>query len=66
MEVAMEDIVHIRLLFVAGLLGMAGVMALLASAAARFGEWLRARAGRARPSVVIRQTGKDIPMRGTR
>jgi hypothetical protein len=66
MEVAMEDIVQIKLLFVAGVLGMAGVMALLATAVVRLGEWLRARAGRPRPSVVVRQTGKNIPARGTR
>jgi hypothetical protein len=66
MEVAMEDIVQIKLLFVAGVLGMAGVMALLATAVVRLGEWLRARAGRPRSSVVVRQTGKNIPARGTR
>jgi archaellum component FlaG (FlaF/FlaG flagellin family) len=66
MEVAMEDIVQIRLLFVAGLLVMAGVMALLASATVRLGEWLRARAGRTRPPMMARQSGKNIPARGTR
>ncbi|HEX9747803.1 MAG TPA: hypothetical protein VGB86_05290 [Methylomirabilota bacterium] len=62
----MEDIVHIRLLFVAGLLVMSGVMALLALATLRLGDWLRARAGRTRPAMGARQTAKDIPMRGTR
>jgi len=66
MEVAMEDIVHIRLLFVAGLLVMSAGMALLAFATARLGDWLRARAGRTRPAMGARQTAKDIPMRGTR
>jgi hypothetical protein len=66
MEVAMEDIVQIRLLFVVGLLVMSGVMALLAFAAVRLGDWLRARAGRPRASVDARPTGKNIPMRGTR
>lgn len=62
----MEDIVHIRLLFVAGLLVMAGVMALLAFAAARLGDWLRARGRRTRPSMGARQTVTDIPVKGTR
>jgi len=66
MEVAMEDIVQIRLVFVVGLLVMAGVMALLVSATVRLGDWLRARAGRTRPSMGARQTVKDIPMRGAR
>jgi hypothetical protein len=66
MEVAMEDIVQIRLLFVVGLLVMFGVMALLAFATVWLGDWLRARAGRPRPSVGARPTGKGIPMRGTR
>lgn len=62
----MEDIVQIRLLFVVGLLVMAGVMALLASATVRLGDWLRVRAARTRPSMGARQTVKNIPMRGTR
>ena len=62
----MEDIVHIRLLFVAGLLVMSVGMALLAFAPARLGDRLRARAGRPRPAMGARQTAKDIPMRGTR
>jgi hypothetical protein len=66
MEVAMEDIVQIRIGFVVGLLVMAGVLALLASATVRLGDWLRARAGRTRPSMGARQTVKDIPMRGAR
>jgi archaellum component FlaG (FlaF/FlaG flagellin family) len=66
MEVAMEDIVQIRLLFVVGLLVASGVMALLASATVRLGDRLRVRARRTRPSMGARQTVKDIPMRGTR
>jgi hypothetical protein len=48
------------------LLVMFGVMALLAFATAWLGDRLRARAGRPRPSVGARPTGKGIPMRGTR
>jgi len=66
MEVAMEDIVQIRIVFVAGLLVMAGVLALLAFATVRLGDWLRVRAGRTRPCMAARHPGKDIPMRGTR
>jgi archaellum component FlaG (FlaF/FlaG flagellin family) len=66
MEVAMEDIVQIRIVFVVGLLVMSGVLALLAFATVRLGDWLRARAGRTRPSMGARQTVKNIPMRGTR
>lgn len=62
----MEDIVHIRLLFVVGLLVMAGVIALLASAIASLGDSLRARGARPRPPMVTRQTVKDIPVRGAR
>lgn len=62
----MEDIVQIRIVFVVGLLVMAGVLALLAFATVRLGDWLRARAERTRPSMAARQTVKDIPMRGTR
>jgi len=62
----MEDIVQIRIVFVAGLLVMAGVLALLAFATVRLGEWLRARAGRTRPYRAARHTVKDFPMRGTR
>lgn len=62
----MEDIVQIRLLFVAGLLVMAGVMVLLAYAIAGAGDWLRACAGRARPAGVTRRTVKSVPARGTR
>ncbi len=60
----MEDIVQIRIVFVVGLLMMAGVLALLASAVVWLGEWLRARAGRARP--VVRRAGQNLPARGTR
>lgn len=62
----MEDIVQIRIVFVVGLLVMAGVLALLAFATVRLGDWLRARAGRMRPYIAARHTMKDIPMRGTR
>ncbi len=62
----MEDIVQIRIVFVVGLLVMAGVLALLAFATVRLGDWLRARAGRPRPYMAARHTVKDIPMRGTR
>ena len=60
----MEDIVQIRIVFVVGLLVMAGVLALLAFATVRLGDWLRARAGRTRPSMGARQTVKN--MRGAR
>jgi hypothetical protein len=62
MEVAMEDIVHLRLLFVAGLLVMSGVMAMLAVAIAWLGDWLRARSAGVRPRYRV----KDIPVGGTR
>ncbi len=62
----MEDIVQIKLLFVAALLVMSGIVALLAYAVARLGEWLRARAGRARRPAVTRRPVKNIPVRGTR
>lgn len=62
----MEDIVHIRLLFVAGLVVMSGVVTLLAYALARLGDRLRARIERARPSTVTRATVKEIAVRGTR
>lgn len=62
----MEDIVQIRLLFVAGLLVMSVMAGLLAYAGARAGDWLRARAGRARPAGVTRRTVKNVPVRGTR
>ncbi len=60
----MEDIVQIRIVFVVGLLMMAGVLALLVFAVVWLGEWLRARAGHARPAV--RGTGQSLPARGTR
>jgi hypothetical protein len=60
----MEDIVQIRLLFVAALLVMAGVLTLLAYAIERLGE--RLRTGRARASRIGRRTVKHIPVRGTR
>jgi hypothetical protein len=63
MEVAMEDIVYMRLLFVAGLLVMAGVMVLLALAIVSLGEWVRARSARVQP---VRPRVKDIPVGGTR
>jgi hypothetical protein len=63
MEVAMENIVYMRLLFVAGLLVMSGVMALLALAIVWLGEWARARAARVQP---VRPRVKDIPVGGTR
>lgn len=62
----MEDIVQIRIVFVVGLLVMSGVLALLASATVRLGDWVRAPAGRTRPYMGARHTVKDIPMRGTR
>ena len=62
----MEDIVQIRIVFVVGLLVMAGVLALLAFGTVRLGDWLRARAGRTQPYMAARHTVKDIPMRGTR
>ena len=60
----MEDIVQIRLLFVAALLVMAGVLTLLAYAIERLGE--RLRTGRARASSTARRTVKHIPVRGAR
>ena len=58
----MEDIVQIRLLFVAGLLVLSGMALILAYAIARLGEWDRGRVGHARSRPAI----KDIPVRGTR
>jgi hypothetical protein len=66
MEVAMEDIVQIRLLFVAGVLVMFGVVAPLPYAVARLVDWLRARAERARPATRARRTVSEMPARGTR
>jgi len=63
MEVAMEDIVYMRLLFVAGLLVMSGVMATLALAIAQLGDWVRARSVRVRPA---RHRVEDIPVGGPR
>jgi len=64
MEAAMEDIAYMRLLFVAGLLVMSGVMALLALAITWLGEeWVRARSERIQPA---RPRVKDIPVGGTR
>jgi hypothetical protein len=62
----MEDIVQLKLLFVAALLVMSGIVTLLAYAIARLGEWFRARAGRARRPTVTRRPVKSIPVRGTR
>ena len=62
----MEDIVHVKLLFVAAVLVMSGIVTLLAYAIARLGDWLRARAGRARRSTGTRRPVKQIPARGTR
>ena len=59
----MEDIVYMRLLFVAGLLVMSGVMALFALAITWLGEWVRARSARIQPA---RPRVKDIPVGGTR
>ena len=60
----MEDIVFMRLLFVAGLLLMSGVMALLALAITWLGEeWVRARSAPVRPA---RPRVKRIPVGGTR
>lgn len=58
----MEDIVQIRLLFVAGLLVLSGMALILAYVTARLGEWGRVRVGREGSRPVI----KDIPVRGTR
>ena len=62
----MEDIVQIRLLFVVGALVTFGVVVPLAYAIARLTDWLRARAGRARPATVARRIVKEMPARGTR
>lgn len=58
----MEDIVYMKRLFVAGLLAMSGVMALLALAIASLGDWVVRSTGvrSARPRV------KGIPVGGTR
>ncbi len=56
----MEDIVLIKVLFVAGLFVLSGVALIAAHAIARIAEW--ARVGRATP----RRPMKDIPVRGTR
>jgi hypothetical protein len=58
----MEDIVVIRLLFVAGVVGMAGLMALAAYAVERAGGWLAARNPAARGGT----TATAIAARGTR
>jgi hypothetical protein len=62
MEAAMEDIVTMKLLFLAGLLVLSGMALIFAYVIARLGEWGRGRVGRAwsRPAI------KDIPVRGTR
>ncbi|HEY7434994.1 MAG TPA: hypothetical protein VIE41_07630 [Methylomirabilota bacterium] len=58
----MEDIVLIRLLFVAGLFGLSGTALVSAYVIARLGRRGRARVGRAVPRQIM--TG--IPVRGTR
>jgi len=62
----MEDIVRIKLLFVAGLAVMSGMVTLLAYVIARLGDAVRTRAGRARPTTATRRVVKNIPVRGTR
>jgi hypothetical protein len=62
MEAAMEDIVLMKLLFLAGLLVLSGMALIFAYVIARLGEWGRVRVGRARSRPTI----KDIPVRGTR
>ena len=58
----MEDIVLMRLLFLAGLLVLSGMALIFAYAVVRRGEWGRVRVGHARSRPAI----KDIPVRGTR
>ncbi|HSL47507.1 MAG TPA: hypothetical protein VK878_00480 [Candidatus Deferrimicrobiaceae bacterium] len=62
----MDEMVLIKVLFLAGLLALSGVMLLLAHAIGRLGEWRDARTGRARPARVERQSVKQVPARGTR
>ena len=62
----MDEMVLIKVLFLAGLLALSGVTLLLAHAIGRLGEWRDARTGRARPARVERQTVKQVPARGTR
>jgi hypothetical protein len=67
MEVTMEDIVQIRLLFVAGLLALSGMLGFVAYAIGRWSDRFRARgAERGRPEAVRRPTVKNVPLRGTR
>jgi len=61
----MEDIVLIKLLFVGGLLMMAGVIAAVGYAIARF-ESRRTRARRGRPAMPPRRTVNDFSTRRTR
>lgn len=58
----MEDIVLMKVLFLAGLLVLSGIALGLAYVIARLGEWGRVRVGRVRSRPTI----KDIPVRGTR
>ena len=60
----MEDIVQIRLLFVAGLLVMAGMLTLLAYTIERLEE--RLRIGRVRSPSAARRPARRIPVGGTR
>ena len=57
----MEDIVLMKLLFLAGLLVLSGMALIFAYVIARLGELGRLRVGRARSRPAI----KDIPVRGT-
>jgi hypothetical protein len=60
MEAAMEDIVTMKLLFLAGLLVLSGMALIFAYVIARLGEWGRVGRAWSRPAI------KDIPVRGTR
>lgn len=60
----MEDILMIRLMFVAALLVMVGVIAAFGHAIAHLGGRFHARDRR--PGTVPRQTRQSIPARGTR
>jgi len=60
----MEDIVQIRLMFVAGVLAIGGVTALLSYAIGELQSRLAARDGRS--TITARRRVKDTPLRGTR
>lgn len=62
----MDEMVLIKVLFLAGLPAPSGAMWVLAPATGRPGEWRAARTGRARPAPVERQSVRQVPAGGTR